>query len=173
MHRWMLLGAACAALTVQAQEEAHVKRVYVDLEKVVAEGKVEPVDGISSAGQPDEAALQVFAEAGYAAVIDMRGPGEDRGIDDFPAAVEGRGMDYIAFPITSAEQFSFETARDLDDILERIDGPVLLHCGSGNRVGAMLALRESLKGAGAEQALQYGRDAGMTGLEPTVRQVLE
>lgn len=172
MRRWILLGIACA-VTAQAQEESSVKRVYVDLAEVVAKGKVEPVDGISSAGQPDETALQVFADSGYVAVIDMRGPNENRGIEDFPAAVEKKGMDYIAFPITSPQQFSFDTASELDKILSGIDGPVLLHCGSGNRVGAVLALRESLKGASDDEAMQYGRDAGMTGLEPTIRQVLE
>lgn len=172
MRRWILLGIACA-VTAQAQEESSVNRVYVDLAEVVAKGKVEPVDGISSAGQPDETALQVFADSGYVAVIDMRGPNENRGIEDFPAAVEKKGMDYIAFPITSPQQFSFDTASELDKILSGIDGPVLLHCGSGNRVGAVLALRESLKGASDDEAMQYGRDAGMTGLEPTIRQVLE
>lgn len=172
MRRWILLGIACA-VTAQAQEESSVNRVYVDLAEVVAKGKVEPVDGISSAGQPDETALQVFADSGYVAVIDMRGPNENRGIEDFPAAVEKKGMDYIAFPITSPQQFSFDTASELDEILSGIDGPVLLHCGSGNRVGAVLALRESLKGASDDEAMQYGRDAGMTGLEPTIRQVLE
>lgn len=172
MRRWILLGVACA-VTAQAQEESSVKRVYVDLAEVVVKGKVEPVDGISSAGQPDEIALQVFADSGYVAVIDMRGPNENRGIEDFPAAVEKKGMDYIAFPITSPQQFSFDTASELDKILSGIDGPVLLHCGSGNRVGAVLALRESLKGASDDEAMQYGRDAGMTGLEPTIRQVLE
>lgn len=172
MRRWVLLGIACA-VTAQAQEESSVNRVYVDLAEVVAKGKVEPVDGISSAGQPDETALQVFADSGYVAVIDMRGPNENRGIEDFPAAVEKKGMDYIAFPITSPQQFSFDTASELDEILSGIDGPVLLHCGSGNRVGAVLALRESLKGASDDEAMQYGRDAGMTGLEPTIRQVLE
>jgi hypothetical protein len=49
----------------------------------------------------------------------------------------------------------------------------LLHCGSGNRVGALLALRESQDGADDESALEYGRSAGLTKLEPVVIKRLE
>lgn len=146
--------------------------VHVDIDKVVEAGKVEPVNGITSAGQPDEAALEVFAESGYAVVIDMRGPEEDRGVDDWPGAVEARGMRYVPFPIASQDQISFESAEKLDELLHGVDRPVLIHCGSGNRVGALLALRESLHGASDEEALAYGREAGLTRLEPRVRDVL-
>lgn len=147
--------------------------ILVDLDTVVEAGEVSPVDGITSAGQPDEQALQVFADSGYAVVVDMRGPNEDRGMDNFAGAVEAKGMKYVAFPVSGAEQISFETAAELDALLEEADGPVLLHCASGNRVGALLALRESLNGADDASALEYGKDAGMTRLEPRVREVLE
>lgn len=146
--------------------------IHVDLGKVVAAGEVQPVGGITSAGQPDAQALDVFAESGYAAVVDMRGPNEDRGMDDFAGAVESKGMKYVSFPVVGNDAISFETAAELDALLEEIDGPVLLHCGSGNRVGAVLALRESLRGASDEEALAYGKDAGMTRLKPVVREVL-
>ncbi|MDJ0813747.1 MAG: sulfur transferase domain-containing protein [Woeseiaceae bacterium] len=147
--------------------------IKVDLDKVVASGKVAPVGGITSAGQPDTAALEVFAESGYAAVIDMRGLNEDRGISNYADVVEGKGMEYIAFPISSAAEINLDKARQLDELLADIDGPVLLHCGSGNRVGAVLALRESLNGADDEAAIEFGKDAGLTRLEPVVREALE
>jgi uncharacterized protein (TIGR01244 family) len=147
--------------------------IHVNLDAVVEAGKVAPVDGITSAGQPDAEALQVFAESGYAVVIDMRGPKEDRGMEDFAGAVEATGMEYIAFPIARRDEINFESAAKLDALLADIDGPVLLHCGSGNRVGAVLALRQSLKGADDESAIAYGKDAGMTRLEPRVRELLE
>lgn len=171
--RYLLSLLLAIAVSTYADEVADMDRqIHVDIDTVVETGAVQPVDGITSAGQPDAAALKVFADSGYTAVIDMRGPSEDRGMADFAGAVEGEGMSYISFPITSAEQFSLETAGELDAILGEIDGPVLLHCGSGNRVGAMLALRESLNGASDEEALEYGRDAGMTRLEDVIRQKL-
>jgi uncharacterized protein (TIGR01244 family) len=160
-------------LATSAWADEGEQGVHVDLDAVIEAGKVAPVDGITSAGQPNEAALQVFADSGYAAVIDMRGPEEDRGVDDFAGVVEQKGMEYIAFPISDSDQISFETAAKLDALLEDIDGPVLVHCASGNRVGALLALRHSLNGASDEEALAHGKNAGMTRLEPRVREVLE
>jgi uncharacterized protein (TIGR01244 family) len=147
-------------------------RTHVDLGEVMQSGKVQPVNNITSTGQPNEAALKVFADSGYVAVIDMRGPDENRGIDEV-AAVNELNMQYIAFPIAGAEAISYENAEQLDQLLSEIDGPVLMHCGSGNRVGALLALRASLAGADDEQALEYGRSAGLTGLEPVVKKRLE
>ena len=159
------------AFPVQAGEDE--PSIHVDLDKVREEGVVAPVDGITSAGQPDEAALDVFAESGYTVVIDMRGPDEDRGIEDFEDVVEATGMSYVPFPIVGRDAISFDNAQKLDALLQDQDGPVLIHCGSGNRVGALLALRKSLAGADDEEAIAYGKDAGMTRLEPVVREVLE
>ena len=160
-------------LATSAWADEGEQGIHVDLEAVVKAGKVVPVDGITSAGQPDVQALNVFAESGYAVVIDMRGSDEDRGMDGWSNAVEATGMEYIAFPISDSDEISFETAAKLDALLEDAEGPVLVHCASGNRVGALLALRHSLNGASDEEALAFGKDAGMTRLEPRVREVLE
>ncbi len=171
MHRLAFITIVLFAFPAWAGEGE--QGIHVDLDAVVEAGEVKPVDGITSAGQPDAQALNVFAESGYAIVIDMRGPDEDRGMDDWVGAVEATGMEYIAFPLVGKGAISLENAAKLDAMLEEIDGPVLLHCGSGNRVGALLALRESLNGASDEEALAHGKDAGMTRLEPLVREVLE
>ncbi len=154
-------------------ESEAVDTLSVDIDEVVEAGAVKPVDGVTSAGQPSEEALQVFSDSGYVAVIDLRGEGEDRGMEDQQAVVEGLGMDYVAFPIASREGISFENAERLDSLLEQYDGPVLVHCGSGNRVGALLALRESMNGASDEEALEYGREAGLTRLEGVVQERLD
>ncbi len=166
-----LLAVACSAQVTE--QEPATAGTHVDVAAVVEAGTVMPVNGITSAGQPDEAALQVFANAGFTTVVDMRGPGEDRGLDDEQATVEALGMEYVAFPIAGRDAISFDSARELDSLLEGIDGPVLLHCGSGNRVGALLALRHSLQGADDEAAIQLGKDSGLTGLEGLVRERLD
>jgi protein tyrosine phosphatase (PTP) superfamily phosphohydrolase (DUF442 family) len=51
---------------------------------------------------------------------------------------------------------------------------VLVHCASGNRVGAMLALRARwIEGKSAEEALAIGKAAGMTGMTDAVKAKLE
>lgn len=153
------------------QDLSPVTSLAVDLDRVVELGTVSAVDGITAAGQPDKAALEVFADSGYATVIDMRGRDEDRGFDE-AALVESLGMHYVAFPIGSEDDVSFDSARKLDELLQSSPGPVLVHCASGNRVGALLALRASLHGADDAEALAFGRDGGLTRLEGLVRQRL-
>jgi uncharacterized protein (TIGR01244 family) len=170
----LLMPVVAAFAMVAAAEEVNpdaTPTIQVDVAEVVARREVRPVDGLTSAGQPDEEALRVFADSGYVAVIDLRGPDEERGLDE-PAAVTKLGLEYIAFPIASRDEISFDRARQLDQLLQRFEGPVLLHCASGNRVGALLALRESLHGADDEAAIEYGRNAGLTGLEDVVRERL-
>ncbi len=158
--------------TALAGNTGAVSSLKVDIEDVVEAGAVEAVDGVTSAGQPDGEALQVFSDSGYEAVIDLRGGGEDRGIDE-RAAVEALGMDYVPLPIPGREDINFENAARLDALIEQYDGPVLVHCGSGNRVGALLALRESLNGASDEEALELGREGGLTRLEGLVQERLD
>lgn len=148
-----------------------VTSLKVDLEQVVELGTVSAVDGVTSAGQPSEAALEIFADAGYVAVIDLRRPDEDRGFDQ-ASVIDELGMHYVLLPIEGSDAVNFDNARKLDELLAQFDGPVLVHCASANRVGALLALRARLNGASEEVALQYGREAGLTKLDETVRERL-
>ncbi len=134
--------------------------------------RMDPREGLTTSGQPTAESLENLAGSGFAAIIDLRRPEEDRGIDE-KAAVEGLGMSYVSLPIDGANGVTFENADALNKLIAEIDGPVLVHCGSGNRAGAVLALAEKLNGADNDAALQFGRDAGLRGLEPTVRERLE
>ena len=179
MSRKLLLLVLVTALSVTACLEDSrpqttlntATTLKVDLGAVVRADAVEPVDGITSAGQPNEAAFTVFAEQGYATVIDLRAEDEDRGLDE-AAVLEKLGMSYIKLPIADEESVSFDSARKLDQLIAESNGPVLVHCKSGNRVGALLALRESLGGADDAAALAYGKAGGMTRLEDHVKKVL-
>lgn len=162
---WVLLSAC--ARNIEAVPASPLK---VDLQSVVEVGAVQPVNGITSAGQPDESAFKVFADSGYAAVIDLRTDDEERGLDE-QAVVKGLGMDYLLLPIDS-DGISFENARALDKLLSGYDQPVLVHCASGNRVGALLALRASMNGADDASAMELGKQGGLTRLEPEVREIL-
>ncbi len=134
---------------------------------ILADEKEAP---LISAGQPDVAQLAEYAEQGYSVILDMRTEGEDRGIDE-QAEVESLGMSYVNLPIGRGG-ISFENAEKLDKLLEDADGPVVMHCGSGNRVGALMALRASANGASVEDALKVGKEFGMTRLTEHVEKIL-
>jgi len=167
----LFLSLVCLSAAAGDTDLGAVSSLKVDLEAVVELGIVSPVDGVTTAGQPDEAGFQVFAEVGYAAVIDLRTEGEDRGLDE-PAAVEAMGMDYINLPI-GRDGISFANAKALKGLIDGYDEPVLVHCGSANRVGALFALSAFRETGDIEIALEAGRAAGLTRMEPTVKKVLE
>jgi uncharacterized protein (TIGR01244 family) len=162
---------AAIVVVATAEEVNQTPSLSVDLDKVVSTRVVQPVDGISSAGQPDKAAFKVFAEQGYTTVIDLRTKDEDRGLDE-AVIISDLGMDYVVFPIEKIEEINFDNAGKLDELIAASKGPVLVHCASGNRVGALLALRRSLDGADDATVIAYGKEGGMTGLEDHVRDTL-
>lgn len=165
----LMMFAGCAV--ADDTDFGAVTSLKVELDQVVEHGTVSAVDGITAAGQPDREALEVFADVGYATIIDLRGAGEDRGFEE-AAVVEELGMHYVSLPIEGRDGISFDNARKLDALLQEYPGPVLVHCASGNRVGALLALRASLDGADDETALALGRKGGLTQLEGIVRERL-
>jgi uncharacterized protein (TIGR01244 family) len=127
----------------------------------------DPLEGIASAGQPTAEQFSAAATEGFKTVIDLRPASEDHGLDE-KATVEKLGMRYVTLPVSGAKDISYANAAALDKLLAEADGPILLHCGSGNRAGALLALRAKLKGADDESALALGVASGVTGLQPTV-----
>ncbi len=122
-------------------------------------------------GQPDRAQLAQFAKDGGAVVIDLRMPDEDRGLDEAKAVAE-LGLSYVSLPIDSHTGITADNARALHEALAAATGPVLLHCRTGNRVGALLALDAVAQGSSSEQALELARRAGVDVLEPELREKL-
>ena len=128
-------------------------------------------EGILAGGQPTEEQLAGLADAGYKTVINMRLPDEQGNTQG--EAVEAAGMNYVTVPIEGAAGLSEERARAFAEALDAAERPALVHCGSGNRVGALFALKAFyVDGATADEAIQFGLDAGMTRLEGPVREHL-
>lgn len=172
MQRLLPILFLLSALSAGADENrTAVADLKADIDDVVDVGAVRPVDGITSAGAPSEEALRIFRDSGYAAVVDLRGDGEKSGEER--DMVESLGMDYVALPVSGEGGVTFDNARRLDELIDAATGPVLVHCASGNRVGALLALRASLGGASDDMAIAIGREAGLASLEPVVRERLD
>jgi len=128
-------------------------------------------ESVLAGGQPTPEQFARMAEAGYRTVINMRLP--DEGGNTQAETVEGLGMTYVTVPIEGAAGLSEERARAFADVLAEVERPVVVHCGSGNRVGALFALKAyHVDGASAEDSIQIGLDAGMTRLEGAVRDQL-
>ena len=134
-----------------------------------------PIAGVLSGGQPTKAQIVAAGSAGYKTVINLRSDTEP-GFEWEAAAVKAAGMAYVSIPVAGAAGLTKENVIRLDAALKEAssNGPILLHCGSGNRIGAMLALRAAwIEGKDPAAALQYGKASGLTGLEPAVKSMLE
>lgn len=166
----LIVLAICAALVLPALADEQI--LSMSRGEILGDTTALPTQGLLVSGQPDAGVLDALKVAGFGTVIDMRTEGEDRGMDEV-AETRARGMTYVSLPIARTEGVSFDNAQRLDDILAGIEGPVLLHCGSGERVAALLALRASLNGASDEDALAVAESAGLTRMEPVVRKRLE
>jgi uncharacterized protein (TIGR01244 family) len=122
--------------------------------------------------QPSDSALDTLAAQGYKVVVSTRAPGE---IDwDERAKVESLGMRFVQIPMPNpvTEITDAQVAR-LDSVLTHADGPVVLHCGSGNRVsGLWAAWLVADQGVSPSEALRLATLSGMGSVRPAVERRL-
>ena len=180
MKRGTVLFVALMALTLAGCREepvaepaapAAVEPASVDPATLVKNGKM-PVEGLLTGGQPTDEQLAALRDAGYKTVINLRMP-DERGTRGEAETVAELGMVYVSIPVSGKEGLTKENAVALAAALETAERPALLHCGSGNRVGALLAVKAfELDGRSAEEALEIGLAGGVTRLEPVVRELV-
>lgn len=118
--------------------------------------------GVFFGGQPTADAFRTAQKRGIKVVVNLRSDQETMALEfDEPALVRALGMEYVAIPITP-DTFSTADADRLKDELLKTAGPVLIHCGSSNRVGALWAMYlRRHRGVAVDDALELGRQAGL------------
>ena len=129
--------------------------------------------GVFFGGQPTVDAFGTAQKRGVKVVVNLRSDQEIAAMDfDEAALVERLGMKYVAIPITS-KTFGAADADALKEVLQNTSGPVLIHCGSSNRVGALWAMYlHRHRGVALDDAIALGRKAGLQseGLVETIRE---
>lgn len=116
--------------------------------------------------------LPALRAAGIAQVIDLTPDAETPAFDE-AAGARAAGMVYANLPIAGPADLTAEAVAAFDQLLRGAEGPVLVHCASGNRVGALAALRAALvEGQSEEDAIAEGRRWGLCSLEGAVRERL-
>ncbi|MES2669453.1 MAG: protein tyrosine phosphatase family protein [Pseudomonadota bacterium] len=131
-----------------------------------------PRDGLVVAGQPATGDWSALAASGIRTVINLRPQAELQGRDE-RAEVAAAGMRYVELPVSGPAEITPENAEALSRLLAQADGPVLVHCASGNRVGGLLAVAMAQSGMPVSAALDFGRSAGMKSIEGRTREVIE
>ena len=117
--------------------------------------------GLATAGQPTPEALRSLKEKGFKTVINLRAEVEP-GVREEEAAVKEQGLNYLWVPITAATL----TQEKVDEVRRALEapgsGPILLHCASANRAGAVWTVIEAQRGKSYEEALAAGKAIGLT-----------
>ena len=131
-----------------------------------------PTPDLLTCGMPNPKDLEHVHKAGYKTVINLC-PTAETPRDEIPT-VEKLGMHYFNIPVAGPGDLTEAKARELGTIVNNCDyHPVLIHCMSGNRVGALLALKSFfVDGKSPREALNDGLAAGLKALEPAVWQLL-
>ena len=134
---------------------------------------VSPAPGIVSAGRLAADDVARVREAGIHHIIDLTPDAETPDFDE-AAAARTAGLVYSNLPLRGAVDLTRENVLAFDALVRDAKRPVLVHCASGNRVGAMAALRAAwVDGKEADEAIAIGRTWGLKGLEEEVRRRIE
>lgn len=134
---------------------------------------VSPMPGVVAAGRLTAEDVSELKDAGIRKVIDLSTDPETPGFDE-GAALRSAGIEYSNLPLRGAPDLTRENVLAFDALMRDADRPVLVHCASGNRVGAMAALRAAwVEGKSADEAIAIGKQWGLTSLEPQVREKLQ
>jgi len=152
-----LLALICIALAAPAARAEQADRMGP---KFGIANASFPAPGVMAAGQPTGEQLQLLAEDGYKTVIDLRPADEPHGFDEVTATREN-GLAYVNIPVTPATLDQATLDRFLD-AMHKAKRPVIVHCSTANRVGALfyawLVLEKKVT---PEKALEQAKAIGL------------
>lgn len=123
---------------------------------------------IATSGLIREGGIAELKALGFRAIIDLRTPPEGTAAER--VAAEAAGLRYFNIPVSGGAP-SDDQVRAFAGLLEDpVNFPVLVHCVSADRVGAMWTLYRVMKGAPFSIAVEEGRTVGMKSIrESAVR----
>ncbi len=116
---------------------------------------------IATSGPLKEGAVSELKSLGFTTILDLRGP--DEGTDVERKAVEAAGLRYLNIPVTVTVPPDEQVAEFSRIIEDATYFPLLIHCGSASRVGAMWTLYLVRRGMPVSIAIDEGRTIGLQG----------
>lgn len=149
-------------------QEQQATSLQASLEQVLDNAKFPDANTVVT-GKLSPEKITKIAEAGIEHIINLQ-PDSELTFDE-KSAVEAAGIHYTHLPISGADDLKQINLLEFDKALRTHHGKkTLLHCGSGNRVGACIALRAGwLRGRKMDTALERGKEHGLESLEEEVR----
>jgi uncharacterized protein (TIGR01244 family) len=118
--------------------------------------------GLATAGQPSPETLAKLKELGFKTVVNLRPVGEAEVVAKEKGVIESQGLRYVSVPFTAAT-FSADDVEAVRSVLDdEGSAPVLLHCASANRVGAVWGILKRRQGLSLADAEAEARKVGLS-----------
>lgn len=118
-------------------------------------------DNFTTGAQPSQAAYSKLAANGFRSVLNLRTAQE--GADTEREHVEKSGLRYINIPVLTSELKNEQADQFIQAVKDKSNHPMLIHCGSANRVGAFwMIYRVIEQGWTEEKAYEEATRIGLT-----------
>ena len=127
---------------------------------------------IANAGLLHKGGLEEAQRLGFKLVVDLRGRTE-KGVSREMRLAEELGIQRVNIPVVQRAP-EWKQVDDLAALIhDPANYPVLIHCVSSNRSGAIWSLYRARVGISPLTAIEEGRTAGLTSRESAVRNMLD
>lgn len=133
----------------------------------------QPLENVTTGGQPSIEDLKRFSGDGYTLIVNLRVPGE---FEDFEEGEEAEkvGLKYINIPVKGMKGLTPENAEALHAAIEGAGGKVFVHCTIGMRAGGLLGLEGYLyHDLSADEAVDLARAAHMDHVEEAIGEAIK
>ena len=169
----LFIASAVYADNLAIQKRSFIRQVSSPL--INLPNRQVPFGDVLTGGQPTFDQIKKASETGFKTVINLRTDNELPDPAQEKVWVEGSGMKYFHIPVAVTEGFTPQNAKVFAEALSKHENyPLIVHCKSGERVGAMFALKAfHIDEKEIEEALLIGERAGLIKLAPTVKKILE
>jgi len=129
---------------------------------------------ITVAGQITPKQLDEAARQGFKSVLNLRAADEEGFMADERHRAEAAGLRYKNIPVKK-EEISDELTTSVLKEIDELPKPVLVHCASGMRAGAMAFMHMATReGMSAEKAMSRAQESGFDcNSEPQLKQFFQ
>lgn len=149
-------GAAAHAYDVAA---GHPQAPYGDQVSAAFKNYLRATPYVGTAGIIAEGGFEEAKRLGYRTVINLNTA--DEGAIEEDGQVRTVGMNYVSIEVAAEAPTPAQVETFAAYVDDPANYPILVHCVSSNRVGAMWALYRAANGVPGEIAIQEGRTVGL------------
>jgi uncharacterized protein (TIGR01244 family) len=123
--------------------------------------RLHTMGGVFLASQPQPSDIEQAKKGGVKSVINLRHREENTDFDE-QAVVADLGLNYYNLPWNGPDELNDQIFDDSRKLLNTVERPILLHCSSANRVGAVwIPWRVLDGGADIEEAVAEAKVIGL------------